>query len=84
MYGRKSQKKTKVFGLKTAIVNKIYDGIQESIKESSLVEIMLVKQGCTCVRREKTKDIMDKYPQILTSSEPPSKMAELKDIGRIG
>ena len=45
---------------------------------------MVVKQGCTCVRIEKTEDIMDKYPQILTSSEPPSKMAELKDIGGIG
>ena len=41
----KVKKKTKVFGLKTAMVNKSYDGIQERIKESSLVEIMVAKQG---------------------------------------
>uniref|UniRef100_A0A6C0HQ66 Uncharacterized protein n=1 Tax=viral metagenome TaxID=1070528 RepID=A0A6C0HQ66_9ZZZZ len=29
------------------MVNKIYDGIQERIKESSLVEIMVVQQGWT-------------------------------------
>ena len=76
---------SKVVGFKTAMVNKIYDGIQKRVKEASLVEIMVAsnKFGRGLGER-RIKDIMDKYPQILTSSEPPSKMAALKDIGGIG
>ena len=76
---------SKVVGFKTAMLNKINDGIQNRVKEASLVEIMVAsnKFGRGLGER-RIKDIMDKYPQILTSSEPPSKMAALKDIGGIG
>ena len=76
---------SKVDGFKTAMVNKIYNGIQDRVKYASLVDIMVASNKFgRGIGERRIQDIMDKYPQILTSVESPSKMSILKDIDGIG
>jgi NAD-dependent DNA ligase len=61
---------TKVEGFKEKMVNKIYDGVQAQIKKASLVTIMAASNKFgRGIGARKIAPIMDKYPNILTTTE---------------
>jgi NAD-dependent DNA ligase len=76
----------KVDGFKDKMVEKIYNGINEKIKEASLIDIII---GSNLIGRglgyRKITPILEKYPDILTSSfSDDDKIEMLKTISGIG
>lgn len=76
----------KVDGFKDKMVEKIYNGINEKIKDASLIDIII---GSNLIGRglgyRKITPILEKYPNILTSSfTDEDKIKMLKTISGIG
>ena len=76
----------KVDGFKEKMAKKIYESIQEKMKTASLVKIMAAsgKMGRGMGER-KLKPIMEKYPDILnTTDRPEEKILLLRQINGVG
>ena len=76
----------KVEGFQTKTVDKIYNGIHAKVEAATLLDIMVAsnKMG-KGMAEKKLQPILDTFPKILTTDEPPNKKIEmLKSISGIG
>ena len=77
----------KVKGFKLQLSDKIYNSLHEKIEKASLLDIMVAsnKMGRGLGER-KLKPVLEKYPDILTSSESPdekeTKLTGIEGIGK--
>ena len=73
-------------GFKTKMIEKIYGGIQEKVKNANIVDIMVASNMFgRGLGRKKIEPIMEKYPNILTSNEKHEEKVEmLKTVTNIG
>jgi DNA ligase (NAD+) len=73
-------------GFKTKMIEKIYGGIQEKVKNANIVDIMVASNMFgRGLGRKKIEPIMEKYPNILTSNEKYEEKVEmLKTVTNIG
>ena len=76
----------KVDGFKTKMIEKIYNGIREKVESASLIDIMVASNRMgKGLGMRKITPIMEAFPDILTSTDPPeTKIEIIKTIKGIG
>lgn len=76
----------KVEGFKDKMINKVYNSIQDKIKNASLLDIMVASNMLgRGLGERKIKPILEQFPNILTSSDSNEQKIEmLKTVNGIG